>query len=527
MSMKAEVGLRPWAFFTGRRHLRSLDRAAPDIRLGDYDRPYLFCPPAEVDASARRLRDGLQLHAEFRDHKGRRYCILALPVPRSPKAGVELGQGENPARVIWPEAPDRPPATLDPKTDEECRSAEAMAHVQRVVARIHDVKAALDDPINLWQRVAELWESAQDDADPDRDIILRHARLMPRIIEELFRAPRKVLTRTRFMLPLNRIQEMDRTSMLWLVRQPGTTMAERGGAEQRILSPARVETADTLENRVLRSMAELGRNVAREYCHRNSHAGNTLRFNRVDKYRRLCTRVAHGLQEFGVRKAPPDAMPNYVLQNDYGYARVWEAYQELLQRYREREELWKWQARSWEEFCAIATVVALSRLSGAKMITAAPIIFREDQDRGLWLSHDNPLAVFHLTEHDLMIEVQVRDDKGDDLAWLAAPIWLRIGDFSDGFLWRVAIWPVHDFVEGADKADAAEICRVIEQIDRKHQLRGGIVLRPARIKVEAFCHDSSRARALSASLAPSGDALRQSLENLSKFCAGFLSRRAR
>ncbi|MCZ6778079.1 MAG: hypothetical protein O7F16_03830, partial [Acidobacteria bacterium] len=144
-------------------------------------------------------------------------------------------------------------------------------------------------------------------------------------------------------------------------------MAERGGAEQRILSPARVETADTLENRVLRSMVELGRNVAREYCHRNPHAGNTLRFNRVDKYRRLCTRVAHGLREFGVRKAPPDAMPNYVLQNDYGYARVWEAYRELLQRYREREELWKWQARSWEEFCAIATVVALSRLSGAKL----------------------------------------------------------------------------------------------------------------------------------------------------------------
>ena len=71
--------------------MRPRGRTAPDIILGEYDCPYLFCPPAEVDASARRLRDGLQLHAEFRDHEGKRYCILALPVPLSPKAGAPEG----------------------------------------------------------------------------------------------------------------------------------------------------------------------------------------------------------------------------------------------------------------------------------------------------------------------------------------------------------------------------------------------------------------------------------------------------
>ncbi len=505
MPTKAEIWLRPWALFTGRRHLRALDPAAPGIVVGEKDWPYLFCsttgfaPPAD-----------LPRHAIFSD-RNTQYRVLALPVPRSPRAGVALEQGANPARVIWPGAPDRPPARLDPQTDEDRLGAEAMAHVQRVVARIHDVETALDDPLDLWPRVGALWEAAEDDSDPDRDIILRHARKMPRIVENLFRAPRQVLIRTRSMLPLYRVQEMDRASMLWLARQPGTTMAERAGAEQRILAPARVQTADTLENRVLRSMADLGRNVAREYCRRNANARNSLRFRRVDQYRRLCTRVEHGLRELGVRKAPPDAMPNYVLQNDYAYAQVWHAYRELLRRDREREELWKWQARSWEEFCAIAIVVALSRLPGAKLIAAAPIVFREDQDRGLWLSHDNPLAVFHLTEQDLILEVQVRDDKGDDLARLAAPIWLRIGDFSNDFLRRVAVWPVHDFAEGADEADATEIGKVIEKIERKHQLRGGIILRPAQVRADAFHYESARARVLSASLAPSGTALREGL----------------
>ena len=50
---------------------------------------------------------------------------------------------------------------------------------------------------------------------------------------------------------LDRVQEMDRASMRWLSKQPGTTLAQRAGSDQRVLAIVRKENFDTLENRVL------------------------------------------------------------------------------------------------------------------------------------------------------------------------------------------------------------------------------------------------------------------------------------
>jgi len=59
------------------------------------------------------------------------------------------------------------------------------------------------------------------------DIIVRHARLLPPTLDVLDRAPR----RTHEMIPLARAQEVDRRAMMWLIRQPGESIAERAGPE--------------------------------------------------------------------------------------------------------------------------------------------------------------------------------------------------------------------------------------------------------------------------------------------------------
>lgn len=83
------------------------------------------------------------------------------------------------------------------------------------------------------------------------------------------------------MIPLSRVQEIDRKAMPWLIRQPGETIAERGGNRQRIQAVAREENFDTLENRVLLSYARLAGVIAREYAGKYVAVRGSLRVKLV------------------------------------------------------------------------------------------------------------------------------------------------------------------------------------------------------------------------------------------------------
>ncbi len=514
MAIPPEVLLRPWA--TLRDGNRCAIASGTEVCVEVADAVALFHGP-DTKLAGRRYQPVVDLSVAL-DHQ-RHASFSAIPFPASPSAGLDLQVGDAALRVRWPHAPARPPASLEPATSDERRAVAAMARLQRVVARIQDVRAALDDPARLWERVSEAWSRADDEAEPDRDMIVRHARDMRRIMHELATRPRRVLRRAPAMVPVARVQEMDRAAMLWLTRQPGRTMAERAGPAQRVLAPARMSSANTLENRVVRSLAELSRHVAREYCRRNRKASQSTRFRSVAAYGRQCGRVAHALEESGVGTAPPGVVPNYVLSHDPLYLKAWTAYQELLRREREREELWAWQARSWEEFCALAVVVALWRLPGAALVAAAPVVFREDQQSGSWLDFDNPLAVFHLAAVDLVVEVQVRQPKHRDLDRLFAPVWLRVANLTNEFSRRAAIWPLHGFGEDAVAGDADEVLEVVRGSPRQHSLVAGAVIRPADHGSDAHRRESGGRSALSLTLGPSAQALHDGLDSLGRFCA--------
>jgi hypothetical protein len=84
------------------------------------------------------------------------------------------------------------------------------------------------------------------------------------------------------------------------------------------------------------------------------------RARKVDAFGRSSRRLARHLAEQGVRLADPGVTPKFVLQHNANYHRIWTSWQELLDRDRVLDELWRWQARSWEEFCTLAVVVALA-----------------------------------------------------------------------------------------------------------------------------------------------------------------------
>ena len=321
-----------------------------------------------------------------------------------------------------------------------------MLRAQAVWGRLKDVETALSDPARLWQELRLRWTEEGDSVPPSMDVIAQHAFALWRTIEELARSPRRILRRTQRQVPISKVQELDRRAMTWLVRQPGETLAERAGDQQRILAVAREENFDTLENRVLRAYCELASHAARDYLELNRAKRLTTRARKVDAFGRSSRRLARHLADHGVRLADPGVTPNFVLQHNANYHRIWTSWQELLDRDRVLDELWRWQARSWEEFCTLAVVVALAGIPGAELIAAAPLDFLVEQEAcGSWISHDNPLAAFYLPQQKIIVEVRYRMQKPDKfLSDFAAPIWIRFGRIGDitGFLGNVAVWPI-------------------------------------------------------------------------------------
>jgi hypothetical protein len=300
------------------------------------------------------------------------------------------------------------------------------------------------------------------------------------ILDALDRAPRRILRRTHRMIPIARVQEMDRRALTWLIRQPGETLAERAGDAQRVLAVAREENFDTLENRVLRAYAELARAVARDYLDRNERKQSTRRHRQVREFSKRCRRLARDLADRGVRRAEPGVTPNFVLLENPRYRQVWQAWQDLLQRREIEDDLWRWQARSWDEFCALAVMVALQAVPGAHLVAAAPLWFYDEQQRGSWIERDNPLGAFHLPAQGLVAEVQYRLDRpGSWRADLAAPVWIRFGRTDDpvSFHKLVAIWPIWDSAGGLVPGEAFEVAGFLPR-HVKQGLRAAVVLRP-------------------------------------------------
>jgi hypothetical protein len=419
------------------------------------------------------------------------------------------------AEILWPDAPERPRGNADPVTAEEKAAHALFLRAGSVWDRIADVDTLLADPAGLWTNLRILWTEL-DAGEPQMDVIVRQARELLRTIDALMIRPRRILRRVHRQIPVGRVQEVDRRSMLWLARQPGETLAERAGDDQRILAVAREENYDTLENRVLRAYGELAARHGRDYLERNKTRQRSRRALQVEHFAKSCRRMARELADRGVRAAEAGVTPNFVLQQNPGYHAVWQAWEELLNEERRADELWRWQARSWEEFCGLALMVALAGLPGARPVATAPIWFRDEHHRGKWIEADSPLGVMHLPEARLIVELQ-RSHPGGDAAHIGAPIWLRIGRLGEtqGFLTHVPVWPLWSPVEGLSIGEAAEVAGVVARAGRL--VRGGLIIRPSA-GPEASETDLSGA-VLALTLGTEGAALRDALSHVTDHLA--------
>lgn len=525
--MTVEVWHRPWARFAPHRRqsLPAGSLTLPEDHAAAVWLDHREGAPPQVDGRA----DTAEPAARMQQRTGSgtetvamQLSLLPFPVRRRPGTLVQPAGGPA-CRLLWPDAPERPATAQNPVTEDERRAHALMLRVEAVWDRIQDVEDALADPLRLWETLGRRW-LGQGAQEPRMDVIVRHAEEVARALDRIEAAPRRILRRVHRPVPVSRVQEVDRRAMLWLARQPGETLAERAGDDQRLLAVAREENFDTLENRVLRAYCELAGRHARDYLERNRTRRQTRRARLVEGYGRRCRRLARELAARGVRRADPGVTPNFVLQQNPQYHRIWTAWGELIDHDRVRDELWRWQARSWEEYCALALVVALMTLPGAELVAAAPLWFRDEHRRGQWIEADSPLAVVHLPAKGLIVELQT-GLRSDALGQLGAPLWLRIGrlDEAQALLHRVAVWPLWSPQGGLVPDEAAELARVLA--DPSSPARAGMAIRPAATPDAADL--ASEDKALVVALGTEGSALADALGAIADFVQALLDGGAR
>jgi hypothetical protein len=511
-----ELWLRPWAYFApGQRRaldsgevvLSGLSVSSTLVRYPGLDPPTLGRPT-----------DPAEPHVVLQTGHGEAVRLAHLPLPLRSGQGLELRDGRDVVRLRWPDVPDRPRETGSGEHAEP--GMPLMQRARAVWDRIQDVDTALADPATLWETLHSLW-TGTDAGMPQMHVIVRHARELSTVLEALGRRPRKVLRRVHRSLPVGRVQEIDRRAMLWLARQPGEELAEKAGDRQRLLAVAREENYDILENRVLRSYAELAARVGRDYLSRNRSRATSRRARDVERFVQRCRGLARDLAARSVRLAEAGVTPNFVLQQNAEYRKIWDGWAQLRRQDLIEDDLWRWQALSWSEYCALVLMVALIAVPGAQVVATAPIWFREEQQRGTWIEWDSPLGVVYLPEQSLVVEV-ANARAGGPMARLGARLVLRLRGVGQDTGQRalVPVWPLWAVQGGLSASDLPELVEAFRHLPLQDRPKGAVVLRPAVDSEAASIRRLERTVALA--LGTDGPALRDTLGELTRYLQGVL-----
>ena len=245
---------------------------------------------------------------------------------------------------------------------------------------------------------------SQKDFAPE-SLIVEIARNAPGAISSIVAGPRMVLMREHTEVPLDKIQEMDVFSLVDLARRPGRTVAMKAGPKQRLTALTRRETADTVENRVVLDFILRSARSARQYvdemCARcPRRAGCQLHDPVVEKdcpservkivatYSRHCAAWTRGGAFAEVtRLKEPRTRPNYVLQQNIRYVKVWKYYLKLLRREDVEEDMWRWRRAAWSDMTKMLFMMVCEerlRPVAKQQTSRRPFMIRSANRNGRW-----------------------------------------------------------------------------------------------------------------------------------------------
>jgi len=177
------------------------------------------------------------------------------------------------------------------------------------------------------------------------------------VIQELSSQMRKILKREREMVPISRVQQLDSVCLRWLTIQPGYTTEQKAGIKQRVKSVIRIETYNTLENRVFKEFLHLCLFECQRYIKKYEKLfKNSERIKEVRKLQCLALYILLKPEMEGIKKIVNIPKPNYVLQNNKNYKVIWDLYKKLLKNTKIMELIWSKRQHIFLQYSVLSIV---------------------------------------------------------------------------------------------------------------------------------------------------------------------------
>ena len=265
-----------------------------------------------------------------------------------------------------------------------------------------------------WSVVLEYLSMISKDATEEsrKALIVGIAEDMINRLPVTVASARKILLRCRDFVPIHRFWESDVHCLRWYVQQSGRTKEEKAGNKQRLLAVVRKESFNTLENQVLkdfitRCYLESSRYLQSDVTQDKKESSRAMT---VQSYQLICNISLKETIFEEVIKPTHGIQPNYVLQQDTRYKKVWQWYKKLLRREHAEDSLWDWQSRTWADVMRLLIGAALMSYGEGKKnkeeiqhgflfepMAKAPLHLRLEQERGSRIVPDSLPGHFLIT----------------------------------------------------------------------------------------------------------------------------------
>ena len=282
--------------------------------------------------------------------------------------------------------------------------------------RVADASVVCHDQSVLWRTSAAILASEADPeaVDPLGELLREQARALLPVLAGIEESPRRLLRRRHRPVRLSKVREVDAKTIRWLCKQAGRSTAERCGPRQKMVTPERYATTDTLENRVVVAYAALYDTEAKAWLAERGDMSHGAELVRSMQHR--ARRVADGLRLQGARQAPAHEAAttthrSFALRHDERYRRVLVAWLDLLRQEQRAEQQWIWQGLTRRDE-AQATICAMLGECAPLVVASGPLAIRRDAPaQGRHWTNDGPSLVLRVGKHASVSLTVATDDR--------------------------------------------------------------------------------------------------------------------
>ena len=389
------LSMTPWGFQEGTSQLSVIDGEKAGSKISGTFCPRLIAPVGFYPKYGAKNKPLPRVSFPFR-WDGKVYSSFQLPTDSKPNNGLhdlitKISIRDISHEIIQTDIVGRPSKKHD---NEFGKNVEGFIDWQ-----IHCFRELSDNGLALgeleektksvirlnWSSVRKVWiGNKADEAIMALIVKLAQDSELLKLFESIAQNPRHILLRQRQNTSLGRIQELDSACIRDFARRPGRTIFEKAGSKQELLSVQRVESRDTLENRVFTWV--LGRMLERSWSYAavNNHHLDSSRVKLVARCNRRCTdwQRIEGLKEVSTDHLHHPVQPNYTLQMDTRYSKVHKTYKELLREQHVIDDSWEWQRNLWSESARQLMSCAMTE-SYIEKYTSTPY-YRTEGENGIW-----------------------------------------------------------------------------------------------------------------------------------------------